>query len=287
MGNLKDWMKNNKIATGVIIVLGLGILGNLNKDEVEGNKVEKTPVTQEQQVETTQTKEDVKDEYPKSPVKGKFKVGDSVEIVNLGAIYATHEDFFKEYNLPTQSWEYGAEEVKLNGEYKVVYLNKHSEGSDIIIYLIEDVETKQTYLFEEGGLSKYDRKGKVKTASYMEKFIEENKEAPTKEETDVSIPTEYINALKKAKIYSDTMNMSKAGLYDQLTSEYGEKFSKKAAKYAIDNVNANWKENALKKAKTYQESMAMSPSAIYDQLTSEYGEKFTKKQAQYAIDNLE
>ena len=39
---------------------------------------------------------------------------------------------------------------------------------------------------------------------------------------DQSIPTEYKSALKKAQIYSDTMHMSKAGLYDQLTSEYGE-----------------------------------------------------------------
>lgn len=101
------------------------------------------------------------------------------------------------------------------------------------------------------------------------------------------IPTEYKSALKKAKIYSDTMNMSKVGLYDQLTSEYGEKFSKEAAQYAIDNLEADWKENALKKAKVYQETMAMSPNAIYDQLISEYGEKFTEEEAQYAIDNLE
>ncbi|WP_338597968.1 Ltp family lipoprotein [Clostridium baratii] len=114
---------------------------------------------------------------------------------------------------------------------------------------------------------------------------ENDKEAdvPAKEK----IPTEYKTALRKAKTYSDTMHMSKAGLYDQLTSEYGEKYTAEAAKYAIDNVQANWKENALKKAKTYQESMAMSPSAIYDQLISEYGEKFTKEEAQYAIDNLQ
>ena len=108
-------------------------------------------------------------------------------------------------------------------------------------------------------------------------------DVPAKEK----IPTEYKTALRKAKTYSETMHMSKAGLYDQLTSEYGEKYTAEAAKYAIDNVQANWKENALKKAKTYQESMAMSPSAIYDQLISEYGEKFTKEEAQYAIDNLE
>ena len=83
------------------------------------------------------------------------------------------------------------------------------------------------------------------------------------------------------------MAMSKAGLYDQLTSEYGEKFTEEAAQYAIDNLEADWKELALKSAQSYQETMAMSPAAIYDQLISEYGEKFTEEEAQYAIDNLE
>lgn len=33
-----------------------------------------------------------------------------------------------------------------------------------------------------------------------------------------TVPTEYISALKTAKIYGTTMSMSKAGIYDQLTS---------------------------------------------------------------------
>lgn len=104
--------------------------------------------------------------------------------------------------------------------------------------------------------------------------------------TNSTVPTEYKSALKKAQSYSDTMHMSKAGLYDQLTSEYGEKFSAEAAQYAIDNVNADWKNNALKKAESYQETMSMSPAAIYDQLISDYGEKFTAEEAQFAVDNL-
>lgn len=87
-------------------------------------------------------------------------------------------------------------------------------------------------------------------------------------------------------MYAENMNMSKTGVYDQLTSEYGENFDKKAAKYAIDNIVFDWKENALKKAQLYAEEMSMSDSAIYDQLISEYGEKFTKEEAKYAIDNL-
>ena len=114
---------------------------------------------------------------------------------------------------------------------------------------------------------------------------EETAQADVTEEKE-DIPTEYKNALKKAQMYSDSMNMSKAGLYDQLTSEYGEKFPAEAAQYAIDNVNADWNNNALKKAKEYQD-MAMSKDAIYDQLTSDYGEKFTPDEAQYAVDNLE
>jgi ATP phosphoribosyltransferase regulatory subunit HisZ len=81
--------------------------------------------------------------------------------------------------------------------------------------------------------------------------------------------------------------MSKAGIYDQLTSEYGEQFPADAAQYAIDNLEVNWKENALKKAQEYAELMSMSDADIYDQLISEHGEKFTKEEAQYAIDNLE
>lgn len=111
----------------------------------------------------------------------------------------------------------------------------------------------------------------------------ETEEAPVE---DPVVPAEYASALIKAQTYSDMMAMSKLGIYDQLTSEYGEKFSPEAAQYAIDNVSADWNANALKKAKTYQDSMAMSPAAIRDQLVSEYGEKFTPEEADYAVANL-
>lgn len=98
---------------------------------------------------------------------------------------------------------------------------------------------------------------------------------------------EYINALHKAETYSSMMKMSKQGIYDQLVSEYGEKFPADAAQYAVDTIQADWNANALAKAKTYRDSMSMSNSAIYDQLISEYGEQFTAEQAQYAVDHLD
>lgn len=117
--------------------------------------------------------------------------------------------------------------------------------------------------------------------------VSENEQTEEVSSTEEKVPKEYKSALKKAQSYSDTQSMSKAGLYDQLTSEYGEKFQKEAAQYAIDNVKADWKENALKKAKSYSEGQSMSKDSVYDQLISEYGEKFTKEEAQYAVDHMD
>lgn len=100
------------------------------------------------------------------------------------------------------------------------------------------------------------------------------------------VPAEYKSALNQAGSYANTMHMSKQGVYDQLVSQYGGKFSAEAAQYAIDNVKADWNANALAKAKDYQKTMSLSPSAIHDQLTSAAGEKFTQAEADYAIQHL-
>ena len=140
---------------------------------------------------------------------------------------------------------------------------------------------------EDEGDSTTTDGGTVETVQETTQNQDSQEAVVSTEETKEDVPTEYKSALRKAKTYSDMMHMSKAGIYDQLTSEYGEQFTEEAAQYAIDNLDADWKANALEKAKSYQEQMAMSPSAIYDQLTSEYGEQFTAEEAQYAIDNLE
>lgn len=113
----------------------------------------------------------------------------------------------------------------------------------------------------------------------------ENSDSSSSAESN-QVPADYKAALNKAKDYSDTMQMSKQGIYEQLTSEYGEKFSAPAAQYAIDNLKADYNANALAKAKSYQEDQDMSPEGIRDQLTSEYGEQFTPDEANYAIQHL-
>ena len=111
-------------------------------------------------------------------------------------------------------------------------------------------------------------------------------EKPTEKPTTEAIPREYSNALRSAEQYNKTIPMSKAGLFEQLTSEYGEQYSEEAAQYAIDNLNADWKENACKSAEKYLELMPMSKDELYDQLVSEHGEQYTPEEAQYAVDKV-
>ncbi|MDR9852849.1 Ltp family lipoprotein [Paenibacillus sp. VCA1] len=132
---------------------------------------------------------------------------------------------------------------------------------------------------------KAKEEAEAKAKADAEEKAKAEAEAKQKAEED-NVPREHKSALKKAEQYAEIMSMSKAAIYDQLTSEYGENFPPEAAKYAINNIVWDWKENALKKAEQYAESMNMSNSAIYDQLISEYGEKFTKEEAKYAVDNL-
>ncbi|CAM3015835.1 hypothetical protein STAR110904_01465 [Staphylococcus argensis] len=83
------------------------------------------------------------------------------------------------------------------------------------------------------------------------------------------------------------MHMSKNGIYQQLTSDAGDKFSEEDAQYAVDNLKADYKKNALESAKSYQEDQNMSKDSIYNQLISDAGDKFTEEEAQYAVDHLD
>lgn len=105
--------------------------------------------------------------------------------------------------------------------------------------------------------------------------------------SSIKIPQEYKNALEAADSYANDQNMSKARLYKQLTSKYGEKFPADAAQYAIDNVKTDWKKNALITGKSYYIDQHMSKERVYQQLVSEYGEQFTPDEAKYAVDHLD
>lgn len=126
----------------------------------------------------------------------------------------------------------------------------------------------------------------LKPKENKKKNVQTKPAKPASTKKVAPIPTEYKSALKSAESYVDLMHFSKQGLFDQLTSEYADKFSQEAAQYAIDNIKADWNKNALKAAKTYQDDMSMSPEGIREQLTSEYADKFTPEEADYAVNHL-
>lgn len=121
----------------------------------------------------------------------------------------------------------------------------------------------------------------------MDESSNETKETSgnNNKDNDNGASREQKAALNKAKSYSNTMHMSKEGIFNQLTSEI-DGFKEADARYAVDHLKANYNKNALEKAKDYANTQNMSNDAIYNQLTSSI-EGFTEEQAQYAIDNLE
>lgn len=84
---------------------------------------------------------------------------------------------------------------------------------------------------------------------------------------------------------SGGQGFSKAGLFHQLHSPYGEGFSARLARFAVkffDHGNI-WRRQAVMSARSYMQSEpGWSRSALVAQLDSPYGEQFTVSQAEYA-----
>lgn len=95
------------------------------------------------------------------------------------------------------------------------------------------------------------------------------------------------NAIGSAQSYLSFSAFSRAGLYQQLTSEYGEGYEAADAEFAIayleENGLVDWNAEAVESAESYLEFSQFSRAGLYQQLTSEYGEGFTHEQAEYAL----
>jgi hypothetical protein len=86
---------------------------------------------------------------------------------------------------------------------------------------------------------------------------------------------------------SEGQGFSKQGLLNQLTSSFGEGFSKSDAEFAIKYLNPNWDQQAVDSARNYlSEEQGFSQQGLLQQLTSAAGEGFTEAQAEYAINSL-
>ena len=94
------------------------------------------------------------------------------------------------------------------------------------------------------------------------------------------------NALGSAEGYLDFTGFSRQGLIDQLTSEYGDGYKVADATWAVDQLDANWKEQAVRSAKGYLDFTSFSRQGLIDQLSSAYGDKYTLEEATYAVDKI-
>jgi Host cell surface-exposed lipoprotein len=86
---------------------------------------------------------------------------------------------------------------------------------------------------------------------------------------------------------SDGQGFSKQGLLSQLTSSFGDGFSKSDAEFAVRYLNPNWDAQAVDSAEGYLSGgHGFSEQGLLQQLTSSAGEGFTEPQAEYAVGDL-
>lgn len=246
----KPWYKKWWIwaIVAVIVIGGIGSLGGGGKDKTPEAK----PVA-------------VVEEEPQS-------LGDAPD--QVGALLNEARA-----NLELEGFKVDA--VSDNGKTIIVEGNwtvtKQKQNGDTVLLTVTDLAA------QEEAAKNAEEDAKLAEAQAAQKAIDDAAAAEL-----AALGPECQTAIRKGQQYSDLMAISKAGLYEQLTSEYGEQYTPEAGQCAVDYLDKSidWNANALRKAETYRDEMAMSPAAIYDQLVSEYGEKFTPEQAQYAVDNL-
>lgn len=101
-----------------------------------------------------------------------------------------------------------------------------------------------------------------------------------------SYTTGQEQAIGAAKDYLAYAAFSKAGLIDQLSSQYGEGFKRRDAVFAVNHIAVNWNQQAVKAAKEYLAYEHFSRAGLIDQLSSEYGDGFTRAQAVYAANHV-
>ena len=98
------------------------------------------------------------------------------------------------------------------------------------------------------------------------------------------------SAIRSATSYLSFKGFSRAGLAQQLTSEYGEGFDPADAEFAIAAIEASgevdWNQEAVQSAESYLAFKGFSRDGLFEQLTSEYGEQFTPDQANFALDTV-
>lgn len=102
----------------------------------------------------------------------------------------------------------------------------------------------------------------------------------------IGTPVARQQALESARSYLEMGGFSRAGLIEQLSSQYGEGFTLVLATWAVDHSHANWNQQAVESARSYLQMGGFSRDGLIEQLTSTSGEGFTYAQAVYAVNKV-
>lgn len=89
------------------------------------------------------------------------------------------------------------------------------------------------------------------------------------------------NAIRSARSYLSVQGFSREGLIEQLSSPYGEGYSRADATRAVDSLGVNWNAQAVRSARSYLSMQGFSCNGLIEQLSSPYGDKYTTSQATY------
>jgi host cell surface-exposed lipoprotein/uncharacterized protein DUF2510 len=110
------------------------------------------------------------------------------------------------------------------------------------------------------------------------------KPKPTKTAPSYTVSQEQ--AIGSAKNYLSISGFSRSGLIQQLSSSYGDGFSKADATFAVNHIKVDWNEQAVRSAKNYLSISHFSRAGLIQQLSSSYGDGYTVAQATYAVNHV-
>jgi uncharacterized protein with PIN domain len=94
-----------------------------------------------------------------------------------------------------------------------------------------------------------------------------------------------VNAMQAAERYLAMSAFSRAGLIQQLSSKYGENYSRADAVYAVDHLAVNWNEQAVRAAKQHVAERSFSREGLIHQLKARHGDGFTHAEALYGVES--
>lgn len=141
-----------------------------------------------------------------------------------------------------------------------------------------------------GGKSSSNESSDSSSSAQVEEDATEEavEEEPAVVDPTANMSAEERNAYRAAKNYLAMTGFSKRGLIDQLSSEYGDNYSREAAEAAVnaleENGEVDWVEQAKRSAQNYLDMTAFSKEGLIDQLSSDYGDKYTREEAEAAVE---